>query len=182
MSTDLDAQVQGIKDEYKYGFHDSVDNYSFKSGRGLNKEIVKQISEMKNEPQWMRDFRLKALDVFWQKPTPTLGRRAGRAELRRDPLLHEGVRPPGQDLGRRAGRDQEHVREARHPRGRAASSSRASAPSTTRRSSTTASARTSRRRASSSPTPTPPSASYPDLVREYFGTIIPIEPTTSSPR
>ena len=50
MSTDLDlgAQVQGIKDEYKYGFHDSTDAYSFKSGKGLNREIVEQISEMKN--------------------------------------------------------------------------------------------------------------------------------------
>ena len=72
-TTDLNAQVQGIKDEYKYGFHDSVDNYSFQSGRGLNKEIVNQISEMKNEPQWMRDVRLKALDVFWSKPTPLWG-------------------------------------------------------------------------------------------------------------
>ena len=75
MSTDLDvgAQVQGIKDEYKYGFHDSTDAYSFQSGKGLNREIVHQISEMKNEPQWMRDYRLKALDVFWQKPTPQWG-------------------------------------------------------------------------------------------------------------
>ena len=73
MSTDLGAQVQGIKDEYKYGFHDSVDNYSFQSGRGLNREIVHQISEMKNEPQWMRDIRLHALDVFWSKPTPLWG-------------------------------------------------------------------------------------------------------------
>ena len=67
----------------------------------------------------MRDFRLKALDVFWSKPTPTLGRRPQRAQLRRHPLLHEGGRPPGQDLGRRPGRDQEHVRQAGHPRGRA---------------------------------------------------------------
>ena len=44
-TTDLNAQVQGIKDEYKYGFHDSVENYSFRSGKGLNKEIVHQISE-----------------------------------------------------------------------------------------------------------------------------------------
>jgi len=75
MSTDLDvgAQVQGIKDEYKYGFHDSTDAYSFQSGKGLNREIVHQISEMKNEPQWMRDYRLKALDVFWQRPTPQWG-------------------------------------------------------------------------------------------------------------
>ena len=73
MATDLNAQVEGIKDDYKYGFHDSVENYSFQSGKGLNREIVHQISEMKDEPQWMRDYRLKALDVFWSKPTPQWG-------------------------------------------------------------------------------------------------------------
>ncbi|WZO96157.1 Fe-S cluster assembly protein SufB [Isosphaeraceae bacterium EP7] len=73
MATDLNTQVQGIKDEYKYGFHDSEANYSFKSGKGLNREIVEQISEMKSEPKWMRDIRLKALEAFWQKPTPTWG-------------------------------------------------------------------------------------------------------------
>ena len=35
MATDLNAQVEGIKDEYKYGFRDSDANYSFKSGKGL---------------------------------------------------------------------------------------------------------------------------------------------------
>ncbi|KAJ3049657.1 hypothetical protein HK102_012444, partial [Quaeritorhiza haematococci] len=50
---------------------------------------------------------------------PDLGRRPLGAELRRHPLLHEGHRPPGPHLGRRPGRDQEHVRQARHPRGRA---------------------------------------------------------------
>ena len=54
MSTDLNLQVAGIKDEYKYGFHDSEENYAFKSGKGLTREIVCQISEMKNEPSWMR--------------------------------------------------------------------------------------------------------------------------------
>ncbi len=73
MATDLSGQVQGIKDEYKFGFRDSDDHYSFKSGKGLDREVVHQISEMKNEPQRMRDFRLKALDVFWSKPTPTWG-------------------------------------------------------------------------------------------------------------
>ncbi len=73
MTTDLNLQVAGIKDDYKYGFHDSEENYAFKSGRGLTREIVCQISEMKNEPQWMRDYRLKALEVFRQKPTPTWG-------------------------------------------------------------------------------------------------------------
>jgi Fe-S cluster assembly protein SufB len=73
MSTDLNLQVAGIKDDYKYGFRDPDENYSFKSGKGLTREIVCQISEMKSEPPWMRDFRLKALEVFHQKPTPTWG-------------------------------------------------------------------------------------------------------------
>ncbi len=42
MATDLNAQVEGIKDEYKYGFHDSVDNYSFQSGKGLTRETVER--------------------------------------------------------------------------------------------------------------------------------------------
>ena len=73
MTTDLNLQVAGIKDDYKYGFHDSEENYSFKSGKGLTREIVCQISEMKSEPGWMRDFRLKALDVFNAKPMPNWG-------------------------------------------------------------------------------------------------------------
>ena len=73
MATDLNTQVEGIKDEYKYGFHDSVENYSFQSGKGLTKDIVHQISDMKNEPQWMRDIRLHALEVFWSKPNPIWG-------------------------------------------------------------------------------------------------------------
>jgi Fe-S cluster assembly protein SufB len=67
-----DAQVlEGISD-YKYGFHDS-DTSVFKSGRGLNREIVEKISSMKGEPQWMLDFRLKALAHFVQRPIPTWG-------------------------------------------------------------------------------------------------------------
>lgn len=59
MATDLNLQVAGIKDDYKYGFRDSDDHYAFKSGKGLSREVVNQISEMKNEPAWMCDFRLK---------------------------------------------------------------------------------------------------------------------------
>ncbi len=73
MATDLNLQVAGIKEEYKYGFRDSDDNYAYKSGKGLSREVVCQISEMKNEPAWMRDFRLKALEVFQQKATPLWG-------------------------------------------------------------------------------------------------------------
>lgn len=63
----------GLKiDDYKYGFHDP-ENYPFKSGKGLSKEIVTTISEMKNEPGWMTDFRLKALEHFHARPMPQWG-------------------------------------------------------------------------------------------------------------
>jgi Fe-S cluster assembly protein SufB len=58
--------------EYKYGFRDP-DTYVFRSRKGLSKEVVEQISYMKGEPQWMRDFRLKALDHFQKRPMPTWG-------------------------------------------------------------------------------------------------------------
>ncbi len=58
--------------EYKYGFSDP-ETYVFKSRRGLSKEVVDQISDMKGEPQWMLDFRLKALDHFQKRPIPTWG-------------------------------------------------------------------------------------------------------------
>src|SRR5213592_232787 len=63
-----------IRERYqeKYGFHDS-DQYVFRSRRGLDAEIVSQISEMKGEPAWMRDYRLKALEIFERKPLPTWG-------------------------------------------------------------------------------------------------------------
>ena len=73
MSTDLNAQVAGIKEEYKYGFRESEDHYNYKSGKGLTRHTVEEISEMKQEPQWMRDFRLKALEVFNQKILPQWG-------------------------------------------------------------------------------------------------------------
>ena len=52
----------GIGD-YKYGFHDDVAPV-FKSRKGLNKEIINQISDMKDEPDWMLEFRLEAYEIF----------------------------------------------------------------------------------------------------------------------
>ncbi|MFM8284093.1 MAG: Fe-S cluster assembly protein SufB [Planctomycetaceae bacterium] len=49
----------------------------FKARRGLDAQIVTQISEMKREPAWMRDFRLAALDIFNAKPMPSWGGRIG---------------------------------------------------------------------------------------------------------
>jgi Fe-S cluster assembly protein SufB len=59
-------------DQYKYGFRDR-ENYVFKSRKGLDHEIVDEISWMKGEPDWMRALRHKALDIFFSKPTPTWG-------------------------------------------------------------------------------------------------------------
>jgi Fe-S cluster assembly protein SufB len=64
--------VAGIGNEYKYGFHDPED-YFFKSGRGLSPELVAAISEHKNEPEWMRKFRLKSLEYFLARPLPEWG-------------------------------------------------------------------------------------------------------------
>jgi len=57
---------------YSAGFH-VPENYTFKSEKGLTKKIVEQISEMKGEPSWMRNFRLKSLDLFEKRPMPTWG-------------------------------------------------------------------------------------------------------------
>jgi Fe-S cluster assembly protein SufB len=64
------AQVE-IAD-YQYGFHDAED-YVYKSGRGLTREMVAAISKMKGEPDWMLEFRLKAYDHFVKRPMPNWG-------------------------------------------------------------------------------------------------------------
>ena len=64
----------------KFGFHDA-DQFVFKSRRGLDREIVAQISDMKHEPAWMRDYRLKALEIFEKKPMPTWGGNVGEIDF-----------------------------------------------------------------------------------------------------
>ncbi len=68
------APTTGIRDNYqeKYGFHDD-EQHVFKSRKGLDRAIVEQISEMKGEPKWMRDYRVKALEIFERKPLPNWG-------------------------------------------------------------------------------------------------------------
>src|SRR5436305_2363638 len=64
--------VAGIGNDYKYGFRDE-ENYVFKSERGLSREVVEAISEHKNEPEWMRKFRLRSLDYCEARPLPEWG-------------------------------------------------------------------------------------------------------------
>ena len=61
---DIDRNIYDIKNK---------DNYEFKMQKGLNKEIVEEISKKKNEPEWMRDIRLKALETYNQLELPAWG-------------------------------------------------------------------------------------------------------------
>jgi len=70
VASDVDI-LEGL-DEYKWGFRDPA-THVFKTRKGLDEEIVRQISEQKEEPEWMLDFRLKALKHFEQRPMPTWG-------------------------------------------------------------------------------------------------------------
>ncbi|MRS05398.1 Fe-S cluster assembly protein SufB, partial [bacterium] len=57
---------------YQYGFKDP-DTSVYKSSRGLSEEVVRKISQMKGEPEWMLNYRLKALEHFKIRPLPTWG-------------------------------------------------------------------------------------------------------------
>ena len=60
-------------DYSKYDFKDSTEMYVHLSKKGLTKDTVREISQLKEEPQWMLDFRLRAYDVFMKKPMPQWG-------------------------------------------------------------------------------------------------------------
>ena len=58
-------------DREKGNFHYPTSSYAFDAGIGLSAEVVKYISEVKNEENWVLDHRLKALSIFEKKPMPT---------------------------------------------------------------------------------------------------------------
>jgi len=70
MSTQ-EQDLQKLK-EYKYGFADPA-THVFKSSKGFTREVVEEISHMKGEPEWMRKFRMKAYEHAIKRPTPTWG-------------------------------------------------------------------------------------------------------------
>jgi Fe-S cluster assembly protein SufB len=61
---------------YEYGWHDANDAGAT-ARRGLNEDVVRDISAKKNEPSWMLDLRLKGLRLFEKKPMPTWGSNLG---------------------------------------------------------------------------------------------------------
>jgi len=77
MSTGLDGSATlALGEINKYDFRTDAPAV-FKARKGLDAAIVSQISEMKREPTWMRDFRLKSLEIFDSKPMPHWGGHVG---------------------------------------------------------------------------------------------------------
>jgi Fe-S cluster assembly protein SufB len=77
MATDLRSPPRDVVGEInKYDFR-NAERYVFKARKGLDRAIVAEISEMKGEPAWMRDFRLQALAIFESKPMPNWGGHIG---------------------------------------------------------------------------------------------------------
>jgi Fe-S cluster assembly protein SufB len=60
-------------DYSKYDFKNSTELYVHLSKKGLSREVVEEISKLKNEPKWMLDFRLRSYDIFMKKPMPNWG-------------------------------------------------------------------------------------------------------------
>ncbi|OFP37316.1 MULTISPECIES: Fe-S cluster assembly protein SufB [unclassified Corynebacterium] len=67
-----DEQIIDSIGAYSYGWHDS-DVAGASARRGLNQDVVRDISGIKNEPEWMLNQRLKAHEIFEKKPMPTWG-------------------------------------------------------------------------------------------------------------
>ncbi len=73
MATDITGtSTNEIGEINKYNFR-TESTAVFKAEKGISREIVAQISEMKGEPEWMRDFRLESYDIFEAKPMPKWG-------------------------------------------------------------------------------------------------------------
>jgi Fe-S cluster assembly protein SufB len=71
MTTTAQADIEGLE-RYKFGWADS-DAAGAIARRGLSEDVVRNISALKNEPEWMLDLRLKGLQLFRRKPMPTWG-------------------------------------------------------------------------------------------------------------
>src|ERR1700727_569043 len=71
MTTTAQADIEGLE-RYKFGWADS-DAAGAIARRGPSEAVVRNISALKNEPEWMLDLRLKGLQLFRRKPMPTWG-------------------------------------------------------------------------------------------------------------
>lgn len=69
----MENKKKTVIEEMDRGIYDvkNEDNFSFKSDKGLTKEIIETISEEKNEAKWMKDFRLKSLEIYNKLKLPS---------------------------------------------------------------------------------------------------------------
>lgn len=70
--TNQHDDLRELKDQSEYDFITDF-KYVHRSRRGIGAEVVREISAIKEEPAWMLDFRLEALEIFLAKPVPTWG-------------------------------------------------------------------------------------------------------------
>ena len=91
-----DREIESLNQDYleKYGFHDA-EEYLLKTPRGLNHEVVEMISRYKKEPEWMREFRHRSLDIFLSKPMPKWGDQEMLGEIDFDNIYYY-LKPKGQ--------------------------------------------------------------------------------------
>ena len=68
----MTEKIPELGGEYKYGFKDDIKPI-YTTGEGLTEEIVRKISEAKNEPEWMLDFRLKVYETYKNLSMPDFG-------------------------------------------------------------------------------------------------------------
>lgn len=87
------AKYQSELEVYEHGYHFDTKHYSHIAKPGLNKGVVGEISGLKDEPKWMRESRQKALGIFESKPTPLWG--GDLAEIDYD-AIHYYLRPMDQ--------------------------------------------------------------------------------------
>ncbi|MGX7200323.1 Fe-S cluster assembly protein SufB [Enterococcus nangangensis] len=64
--------TENTTNDYEYGFHDDIKPV-FTTGEGLSEEVIREISRVKDEPEWMLDFRLKSLKIFNKLKMPGYG-------------------------------------------------------------------------------------------------------------
>ena len=71
--------------EYKFGFRDDVEPV-LSTGKGLNEDVIRELSAAKGEPEWMLEFRLKSFETFKKMPMQTWG--ADLSEIDFDDLIY----------------------------------------------------------------------------------------------
>ena len=80
-------EAREVVGDYKAGWHDS-ENSTIRFDSGLSEQVVRDISELKNEPEWMTDMRIKAYRHFVDRPMPTWGNMSMLKEIDFDKICY----------------------------------------------------------------------------------------------